>query len=254
MEATDIVQSIFRWFHIFAGIIWIGLLYFFNWVNSAFAPTMDGDTKKKVVPELLPRALFWFRWGAAWTWITGVVLLLLVFYHGKIVLAEPHMSLGLSTWIMLAATFLGVFLYDGIMQSVGKANVNVAVILCFAIVVGIIAVMYYWAGFSYRAYEIHIGALFGTSMAYNVWFRIWPAQKKIITATKNGEKPDPAWVAVAGLRSKHNTYMSLPLIWMMINVHTTWASREWWILPLFILGGWWIINMCYRKAKKVPGF
>lgn len=254
MEATDIAQSIFRWFHIFAGITWIGLLYFFNWVNSAFAPTMDGETKKKVVPELLPRALFWFRWGAAWTWITGLVLLLLVFYHGKIVLAEPHMSYGLTTWVMLAVTLLGVFLYDAIMLSVGKANVNVAVILCFAIVVGIIAAMYYWAGFSYRAYEIHIGALFGTSMAYNVWFRIWPAQKKIITATKNGEKPDPAWGAVAGLRSKHNTYMSLPLIWMMINVHTTWASREWWILPLFILGGWWIISMCYRKAKKVPGF
>jgi uncharacterized membrane protein len=254
MEATDIVQSIFRWFHIFAGITWIGLLYFFNWVNSAFAPTMDGETKKKVVPELLPRALFWFRWGAAWTWITGLVLLLLVFYHGKIVLAEPHMSFGLTTWVMLAVTLLGVFLYDAIMLSVGKASVNVAVILCFAIVVGIIAAMYYWAGFSYRAYEIHIGALFGTSMAYNVWFRIWPAQKKIITAVKNGEKPDPAWGAVAGLRSKHNTYMSLPLIWMMINVHTTWASREWWILPLFILGGWWIISMCYRKAKKVPGF
>ena len=67
----DTLNALFRWLHILAGIIWIGMLYFFNWVNGPFAATMDGDTKKKVVPELMPRALFWFRWGAAWTWVTG---------------------------------------------------------------------------------------------------------------------------------------------------------------------------------------
>lgn len=254
MEATDIVQSFFRWFHIIFGIIWIGLLYFFNWVNSAFAPTMDGETKKKVVPELMPRALFWFRWGAAWTWITGVILLSVVFYHGRIVLAEPTFGFNNSTWVMLAVTFLAVFLYDGIMSTVGKKSVNAAVVVCFVLLVGVIAAFYYWAGFSYRAYEIHTGALFGTIMAYNVWFRIWPAQKKIITATKEGQAVDPALAALAGLRSKHNTYLSIPLIWMMINLHTTWAAREWWILPLIILFGWWIAKMCYRKAPKVKGF
>ncbi|MDP6740182.1 MAG: antitermination protein NusG, partial [Planctomycetota bacterium] len=58
-----------RWLHFGAGVLWIGLLYFFNWVNSAFAPTMDAETKKKVIPELMPRCLFWFRWGAMYTWI-----------------------------------------------------------------------------------------------------------------------------------------------------------------------------------------
>src|SRR5437762_12062359 len=76
------LEGIFRWIHVVAGVLWIGLLYFFNWVNSAFAPTMDAETKKKVVPELMPRALFWFRWGAAFTWVTGLLLLLLVYYHG----------------------------------------------------------------------------------------------------------------------------------------------------------------------------
>lgn len=254
METTDILQSLFRWFHIIFGIIWIGLLYFFNWVNSAFVPTMDAETKKKVVPELMPRALFWFRWGAAWTWITGVLLLSLVFYHGGQLFSDTYITYGLSTWVMLAVTFLGVFLYDAIMNTVGKANIKAAVVLCFLIVVGIIAAMYYWAHFSYRAYEIHIGALFGTAMAYNVWFRIWPAQKRIITATKNGDKPQPEDAAMAGLRSKHNTYMSVPLIWMMINMHTTWAAAAWWYLPGFILMGWWIAKMCYKKAAKVPGF
>ena len=84
MEVSLALESLFRWIHIVAGIIWIGLLYFFNFVNGPFAATMDGPTKQKVVPELMPRALFWFRWGAAWTWVTGVLLLLLVFYHGGV--------------------------------------------------------------------------------------------------------------------------------------------------------------------------
>src|ERR1043165_137127 len=84
METSLALESLFRWIHIVAGITWIGLLYFFNFVNGPFAATMDGPTKQKVVPELMPRALYWFRWGAAWTWVTGVLLLLLVFYHGGI--------------------------------------------------------------------------------------------------------------------------------------------------------------------------
>ena len=74
---------------------------------------------------------------------------------------------------------------------------------------------------NYRSFNIHLGAMFGTIMAFNVWFRIWPAQQKIITAIKNGETPDGNLVALAGLRSKHNTYMSVPLIWTMINEHTS---------------------------------
>src|SRR6266850_7047972 len=89
MDVMNLIESLFRWFHVLAGIIWIGLLWFFNWVNANFAPTMDAETKKKVVPELMPRALFWFRWGAAFTWLTGVFLLLLVYYHGKLVLDDP---------------------------------------------------------------------------------------------------------------------------------------------------------------------
>ena len=82
LDSHEIALIGFRWIHVVAGVLWIGLLYFFNWVNSAFAPTMDAETKKKVVPELLPRALFWFRWGAAYTWIFGVLLLFMMYYTG----------------------------------------------------------------------------------------------------------------------------------------------------------------------------
>ena len=78
----QVLEALFRWIHVVAGIMWIGHLYFFNFVNVPFQGTMDGETKKKVNPELLPRALFWFRWGAAWTWVSGILLLALVFYHG----------------------------------------------------------------------------------------------------------------------------------------------------------------------------
>src|SRR5262249_31423977 len=80
----------------------------------------------------------------------------------------------------------------------------------------------HWAGSSYRGTAIHMGAMFGTLMFINVWMRIWPNQRRIITATKNGEKPDPAWVGLAGLRSKHNTYMSVPLVFAMISQHGIW--------------------------------
>src|SRR5438046_8090101 len=79
---------VFRWIHVVAGIAWIGHLYFFNFVNSQVAKTYDADSKKKVVPELMPRALYWFRWGAAWTWITGFLLLLIVYIYGDNLLPQ----------------------------------------------------------------------------------------------------------------------------------------------------------------------
>ena len=84
----ELLHPIFKWLHIIAGITWIGLLYFFNFINGHVAATMDGDTKKKVFPELMPRTLYWFRWGAAWTWITGVVLLYVVFWQGSLAMGE----------------------------------------------------------------------------------------------------------------------------------------------------------------------
>lgn len=246
-----ILQPIFRWVHIVAGITWIGLLYFFNWVNSAFAPTMDGETKKKVVPELLPRTLWWFRMGAAWTWFTGVFLLLIVFYHGGVQF-EAGGSWTTGAFIMLAVTFLGVFVYDAIFKAI--KNEQVGVVVCFLL----LAVAYFgffkFGHFSYRAAVIHLGALFGTCMAFNVWFRIWPAQQKIIRGAKNGEAVDPSLPALAGLRSKHNTYMSLPLVWAMINQHTYYFAKWWWSMLVVVVLGWAITKLLYKKSKTIKGF
>jgi uncharacterized membrane protein len=253
-EIMDITQSIFRWIHVVAGILWIGLLYFFNFVNSAFAPTMDGETKKKVVPQLMPRTLFWFRWGAAWTWFTGLILLTVVFYHGGLLFGDSSQGWSTPTFIMLAVVFLGVFIYDALMSSLGTKNIKAAIAVGFLLITGVVYLMGHWAGWSYRGYVIHMGAMFGTIMAFNVWFRIWPSQKKIITAVRDGQAPDPKLVALAGLRSKQNTYLSVPLVWTMIDIHTTWASTHWWYLPIAVALGWFVTSHLFKKAPKVQGF
>jgi len=244
------MEALFRWVHVAAGVVWIGHLYFFNFVNSVFAPTMDGETKKKVVPQLMPRALYWFRWGAAWTWVTGVLLLLMVFYHGAVAL-EGNRSWGGFAFLMIAVTFLAPMLYDVVAGSVKDNRVLAAVAL---VATAILILLYQAAGFSYRGYSIHIGALFGTTMAMNVWMRIWPAQKRIITATRDGQAPNPADPALAGTRSKHNTYMSVPLLWMMLNQHTIMFAGSWVGLVGVIAVGWGLTYFLYQKAAKVPGF
>jgi uncharacterized membrane protein len=255
------LNAVFRWLHILAGVLWIGMLYFFNWVNGPFVATLDGDAKKKVVPELMPRALFWFRWGAAWTWITGFVLLTIVFYHGGLMF-DGGAGWTTGAIVMVVLTFAVTFLYDFLHKSFGKdpkvfgtiAFVGAAIMIVLMVKVG---------GFSYRAFNIHLGAMFGSMMAFNVWYRIWPAQQKIITAIKEGNAPDGALAALAGSRSKHNTYMSLPLFWAMINQHTVVFSGgnfgipseySFVVLLAVILVGWHIIFQCYRKATKVKGF
>src|SRR5216117_764731 len=98
----DGLEAIFRWAHVIAGITWIGHLYFFNWVNGPFQGKIDGPTKRAVNPELMPRALFWFRWGAAWTWITGILLAGLVYYQVKQQLFEQDYADGSNAWLWLA--------------------------------------------------------------------------------------------------------------------------------------------------------
>ena len=260
----ELIHPIFKWLHVIAGIMWIGLLYFFNFVNTAFAPTMDGDTKKKVVPELMPRTLYWFRWGAAYTWVTGVVLLLVIFYHGGLTFEDPDMEYGLPFLVMVAVTFLAVFAYDALYQSPLASDVRVVTAISFVALGAIVFLMKDWAGFSYRAYNIHLGTLFGTIMAFNVWYRIWPAQQKIITAIKNGDAPDADLLALAGLRSKHNTYMSVPLVWTMHNQHHTDVlsggkfgitdQLNWLVLMAVVALGWHIVWQLYKKSATIKGF
>ncbi|HEX6739006.1 MAG TPA: urate hydroxylase PuuD, partial [Vicinamibacteria bacterium] len=242
-----------------AGVVWIGMLYFFNWVNGPFAATMDADTKKKVVPELMPRALYWFRWGAAWTWITGLLLLMLVFYHGQI-LFDDLGGWRLGAMVMVTFVFVAPLFYDKLQQSPLGKDPKTFGAVAFVLVAVVAFLMATWAGFGYRALNIHLGGMFGTIMAFNVWYRIWPAQQKIITAVKNGTAPDAALVSLAGTRSRHNVYMSVPLLWAMINQHTVTvtfglpARYAFVVFLVVVLLAWHIVWQLYKRAPKVKGF
>ena len=164
IDGFTILLFVLRWFHFIFGITWIGLLYFFNFVNGPFAKTMDANTKKLVVPQLMPRALWWFRWGAMITFLTGWIYII-----GKLHLNGAGLT--------------------------GEGGLFTSV----------------WGQW------ISLGATLGTIMWFNVWFIIWPAQKKLITWTKKGEAP-PEMAGLtkrAFLASRLNTYLSVPLLFCM---------------------------------------
>ena len=238
--------------------MWIGHLYFFNFVNANFAGTMDGETKKKVVPQLMPRALYMFRWGAAWTWVTGLFLLFMLYYnnlHGYLLDGQEQVTA--MSWLpAFVGLIVGFLVYDLLFKGLAKQH-NVAVVLWGLIAVAYGVALHSVLHFSQLAVYIHVGALFGTSMAANVWMRIWPAQKRIITAIKEGRAPDAADPAVAGLRSKHNTYMSVPLLLMMLlpdQVGAIASLPVYAVLPGLMLLGFGVTWWLYGKAKTVQGF
>ncbi len=217
-EMNNVIQAVLRWGHVLAGILWIGHLYFFNFVNAHVAKALDGPTKKLVVPQLMPRALYWFRWGAFWTWVTGILLGGLIYYHGKVVFEDPSYG---NPWlwlaIVLAILIIGFLVYNFIMKAI--KNVVVASAICLALLAGVYYLLANVGKFGGRSLYIHVGVILGTMMALNVWMVIWPSQRKIIAATAAGTPPDANLVALAGLRSRQNTYMSVPLLFTMISNH-----------------------------------
>ena len=182
-----------------------------------------------------------------------VLLLLLVFYHGKVVLGESD-GLGWPTLFSVVLTFGGFAVYDALMSGSIFSDQKTKNIAAFVLVALVIFIMTNAAGFGHRSLNIHVGAMFGTTMAFNVWFRIWPSQQQIISAIKNGAAPDAKLVALAGLRSRHNTYLSIPLVWTMLNSHTQAAFHgfipEPIALMIVILFGWHLATRLYGLAGK----
>ena len=254
-QVSDLLNIILRWAHVVAGIIWIGHLYFFNWVNAHFAKALDGPTKKIVVPELMPRALYWFRWGAAWTWITGILLGGILYYHTRIVFDDPTDASN-NPWlwlgIVLVILAVGFVVYNLVMKSV--ANVVVANTIVLVLFAAVYLFLEYVGKFGGRSLYIHAGLILGTMMAANVWMVIWPAQQKIIAATKEGAAPDAALVAQAGLRSRHNTFMSVPLVFTMVSNHfpTMYGNtaRDLCLAGVIALG-FLVTRWLYGKSAKV---
>lgn len=259
---SEWLNLIFRWVHVFAGIMWVGTTYYFTWLDARLteeekAAANTGVTpqvwmvhsggfyvvERRKVPDLVSRTLHWFRWEAGTTWLSGFALLVLIYYLGGGALIDRDvrdLSIGVAVALGIGVIIAGGFIYDMLMLSPLARNdklfAAVAYILIVALSFGLTRV------FSARAAYIHVGALFGTIMAANVWMHILPAQKRMIAALNEGRKPDERLSAQAKLRSKQNTFMALPVVFIMISHHypgVTYGDRyNWVILSLLILLGW----------------
>jgi uncharacterized membrane protein len=187
--------------------------------------------------------LHWFRWEAFTTWFSGFLLLILIYYLGGGVLIDPdvrQMSVGVAVALGIGTIVAGGLIYDLMMMSPLARNEKlfaaVAYVLIVALSFGLTRI------FSARAAYLHVGAMFGTIMAANVWMHILPAQKRMIAALNEGRKPDDRLSAQAKLRSKQNTFMAVPVVFIMISHHypgVTYGDRyNWIILSALILLGW----------------
>jgi uncharacterized membrane protein len=213
------VTFFLRWAHLLGGIAWIGLLYWFNLVNVNFQKEIDAAVKGKVNPPLLSRSLWWFRWAAVVTWVTGVIYYAILLNTENI---DAKMGIVLGVWVVawLLLAFLyrmavgGGFLKDGRVLAV----VAVLVVLAAAwVVVGSVR-----QGGSNRTVAIGVGGGLGTIMFMNVWMIIWPLQKKIIAATRataESGTPAPAdvpkWARRVVLASRTNAWLSIPMLFFM---------------------------------------
>ena len=252
---SEWLNLVARWVHVFAGILWIGQTYFFTWLDHYLR---DGKTEqsgevwmvhsggfyvvgKQKALGVAPDKLRWFRWEAAITWLSGMFLLVLVYYLGGVLIDPDVADISVAAGVGIGITVLvvGWLVYDLIWLSpLGKAE-RAATILCFVLLVGVAYGL--TQVFSGRAAYMHVGALLGTLMAANVWLRILPAQRQMIAA-EEGREPDPALAARAKLRSKHNTFMVLPVVFIMVSNHfpvATYGHKyNWAILAALILLGW----------------
>jgi uncharacterized membrane protein len=213
------VLFLLRWGHFLAGITWIGLLYFFNLVNVNFMKELDAASKGKVVPNLMPKALWWFRWGAVWTLVFGFTYYLFLLGTEKITGRILVFLLAWTVAWLIVAALLRMSVAGGPLKD---GRVLAAVIAVLVLLVSWGAVAYMSRGGSNRTVAIAIGGGMGYVMFMNVWMIIWPLQQKIIAATKATAEtgaPAPAdmpkWARRAFLASRTNAWLSVPMLFFM---------------------------------------
>jgi len=256
LDPAEWLKLILRWTHVFAAILWIGQTYLFiffekNLVADANTnPNIVGNlwmvhgggfylVEKQKNPEIMPRTLHWFKWEAATTWASGLLLMIVTYYMGGL-LVEPEQSFNVALAAGIGTVVLGWVLYDlMVISPLGKHDLAVAAIglvVLVAVSWGLRQVM------SSRAAYMHVGFLVGTIMAANVWMRILPSQRKMLAAAREGKAPEPSLKARGPQRSRHNSFMVVPLVFIMISNHYPTISYgsdySWLILGVVLVGGW----------------
>jgi uncharacterized membrane protein len=261
-----------RWFHVVAGVLWLGQTAFFSWLDARMTvEEADADGKNRVwmvhsggfyvvekqkAPELMPRTLHWFKWEATASWFSGIFLLMLVYYMGGSLLDyDSEMSLSLAISLGVGTLIVGWVVYDLLwispLAKYERPLTFFSFLLAVAVAWGLAQV------FSGRAAYIHVGALFGTVMAANVWVRILPAQRRMLASLKSGEPPDLTLGERAKQRSGHNTFLALPLIFIMISSHfptVSYGHRLGWVMLVgFTVFGFavrWVMSWWNNRQEE----
>lgn len=265
MEAyvADWLNLLVRWLHVIAGVAWIGASFYFIWLdNHLEAPRDPADDAKgvggevwsvhgggfyhaqkyKVAPAELPERLHWFKWEAYTTWLSGMFLMALLYWYGAEVYlidrSVADFSAPEAVGIGIASIVGGWFVYDLLCKSPLANDTRV-----FGVILLLLTSALAWGlceAFSGRGAYIHFGAVLGTIMVANVFFVIIPGQKRMVEAAARGEAPDPIHGERGKQRSVHNTYFTLPVLFVMTSNHYAMAfghEYNWLILIAISLAG-----------------
>jgi uncharacterized membrane protein len=266
-HAREWLNLVVRWLHIIYGIAWIGASFYFIFLENALERenvredlagniwTIHGGgiyylEKYKTAPRELPRYLHWFKWDAYLTWVTGFLLLIIVYYadpHTMLLRPESTLSSAAAIAIAVGSLALAWLLYVALSRTFLLGNAPlfalVGLVLVGAAAWGLAQV------FSGRGAFIHIGAMLGTIMVGNVFFVIIPSQKALLRAFDRGETLKPEFVSWVQLRSRHNNYLTLPVLFTMISHHfpVIYAHGLNWLVLLILF----IASVAVRHAINV---
>ena len=256
----DWLTILLRWGHIVAAIMWIGDSLLFMWIDSHLSPDPEsrrgvtGVTwllhgggyytleKRLLVPGRLPPTMRWFWWEATGTWISGLLLLVLIYYVNAnafmIDRTVARLTSGQAVVAGLGILGAGWLLYDGLWRSPLGRRPALAVWLSLVLFSGVGYAATHLL--SARAAFIHVGAMLGTIMAANVWVHILPPQRAMVRAAVEGREVDHSLGVHAKTRSTHNTYLTFPVIFLMISQHFPEAyvgPMSWLVLLLIVVVG-----------------
>ncbi|MEE9335005.1 MAG: urate hydroxylase PuuD [Granulosicoccaceae bacterium] len=271
-----------RWVHMITGIAWIGASFYFVWLdNHLQAPAKQSDIDKgvggeiwsvhgggfyhaqkyTVSPQELPDTLHWFKWEAYTTWITGMFMLALIYWYGaELYLIDPQvaeLSKPVAIIMGMATLVVGWVVYDQLCRSPIGQNESIMGLAMFVLLA--FAAWGLCQLFSGRGAFIHFGAMLGTIMVANVAMVIIPGQRDLVTAKQEGRVPDPIHGIRGKQRSVHNTYFTLPVLFVMISNHyamTYGHQYNWLILVGLSLAGALIrvyfVKRHFGKASLLP--
>jgi len=263
--ATEWLNLLTRWLHVVAAIAWVGSSFYFIALDNHLKPPAeqeDADAgvggesweihgggfyqvqKYTVAPRTLPEPLHWFKWEAYTTWLSGFALLIVLYYlNADQYLIDPSVAdltpgeaVAISVGL-LAASWL---VYDALCRVLGSRPLVLATVLLVLITLAAWGISHLFSG---RAVYIQIGAMLGTMMAGNVFFVIIPAHWELVRAKQAGREPDPRANERGKLRSVHNNYLTLPVVFTMLSGHfpsTYGHSYSWLILVVLLVIGAWV--------------